>query len=128
MFTRSGEVMVRVQEVGSGERFTQDQLAALQYFHKFSFTHVLRLEKYPIKFDPTNAKTAFYIVPLNKCKFGLLSWSGKTDRGKESYFDRPLISWVLGYVYLGCFDSSFFTVLLLLVVQFNIPLIYILPM
>ncbi|XP_050699667.1 endoribonuclease Dicer-like isoform X6 [Eriocheir sinensis] len=66
VFTRSGEVMVRVQEVGSGERFSQDQLEALQYFHKFSFTHVLRLEKYPIKFDPTNAKTAFYIVPLNK--------------------------------------------------------------
>lgn len=61
--------MVRVQEVGSEERFSQDQLAALQYFHKFSFTHVLRLEKYPIKFDPTNAKTAFYIVPLNKCEY-----------------------------------------------------------
>lgn len=60
---------MRVQEVGSGERFSQDQLEALQYFHKFSFTHVLRLEKYPIKFDPTNAKTAFYIVPLNKCEF-----------------------------------------------------------
>ncbi|KAK8401969.1 hypothetical protein O3P69_001215 [Scylla paramamosain] len=66
VFTRSGEVMVQVEEVGTRENFTQDQLAALQYFHKFSFTHVLRLEKYPIKFDPTNAKTAFYIVPLNK--------------------------------------------------------------
>ncbi|KAK3886818.1 hypothetical protein Pcinc_009043 [Petrolisthes cinctipes] len=66
VFTRSGEVIVQVKEVGGRERFTQDQLKALQYFHKFSFTHVLRLEKYPIKFDPSNARTAFYIVPLNK--------------------------------------------------------------
>ncbi|XP_045623437.1 endoribonuclease Dcr-1 isoform X2 [Procambarus clarkii] len=66
VFTRSGEVVVHVRQVGRRERYTQDQLAALQCFHKFTFTHVLRLEKYPIKFDPTNAKTAFYIVPLNK--------------------------------------------------------------
>ncbi|KAG7161841.1 endoribonuclease Dicer-like 2 [Homarus americanus] len=66
VFTRSGEVIVHVREIGSREHFTQDQLLALQCFHKFTFTHVLRLEKYPIKFDPTNARTAFYIVPLNK--------------------------------------------------------------
>nr|XP_053644192.1 endoribonuclease Dicer-like [Cherax quadricarinatus] len=66
VFTRSGEVVVHVRETGRREQFTQDQLAALQCFHKFTFTHVLRLEKYPIKFDPTNARTAFYIVPLNK--------------------------------------------------------------
>lgn len=69
VFTRSGEVVVHVQEIERKVNVTQDQLSALQYFHKFTFTHVLRLEKYPIKFDPTNARTAFYIVPLNKCKF-----------------------------------------------------------
>nr|ACC62400.2 ribonuclease III [Penaeus monodon] len=66
VFTRSGEVVVHVQEIERKVNVTQDQLSALQYFHKFTFTHVLRLEKYPIKFDPTNARTAFYIVPLNK--------------------------------------------------------------
>ncbi|XP_071514662.1 endoribonuclease Dcr-1 isoform X2 [Panulirus ornatus] len=66
VFTRSGEVVVHVCEIASREHFNQDQLLALQCFHKFTFTHVLRLEKYPIKFDPTNARTAFYIVPLNK--------------------------------------------------------------
>ncbi|XP_066967294.1 endoribonuclease Dcr-1-like [Macrobrachium rosenbergii] len=66
VFTRSGEVVIRIKEIGSNVHMTKDQLMSLQCFHKFTFTHVLRLEKYPIKFDPTNAKTAFYIVPLNK--------------------------------------------------------------
>ena len=68
VFTRSGEVVIRLKEIKSGVSMTEEQLTSLQCFHKFTFTHVLRLEKYPIKFDPNNAKTAFYIVPLNKCE------------------------------------------------------------
>ncbi|KAK7073564.1 hypothetical protein SK128_022965, partial [Halocaridina rubra] len=66
VFTRSGEVVINIKEISSNVCMTLEQLTSLQRFHKFTFSHVLRLEKYPIKFDPTNAKTAFYIVPLNK--------------------------------------------------------------
>ena len=60
--------MVRVVEARDKIKITERQLEALQNFHKFTFTYVLRLEKYPIKFHPTNSKNNFYIAPLNKGK------------------------------------------------------------
>lgn len=69
VFTRSGEVMVSLAEVATSLntpalRLSVQQLDGLNTFHQFTFTHVLRLEKYPIKFDPLRANASFFIVPL----------------------------------------------------------------
>ena len=69
VFTRSGEVMVQLKAVKTSAectslRLTANQLESLNTFHQFTFTNVLRLEKYPIKFDPLKANSSFFIVPL----------------------------------------------------------------
>lgn len=56
--------MVRVKEVQNHIKISVDDLEGLKCFHMFTFTHVLRLEKYPIRFHPPNAKTTFCIAPL----------------------------------------------------------------
>ncbi|MCL4123355.1 UNVERIFIED_CONTAM: hypothetical protein GTU68_054254, partial [Idotea baltica] len=64
VFTRSGEVMVRMKETHERISIPEEKLEDLKVFHMFTFTHVLRLEKYPIKFRPANAKSTFFIAPL----------------------------------------------------------------
>lgn len=69
VFTRSGEVLVTLQQVATSSdrpslKLSMEQLDNLNTFHQFTFTHVLRLEKYPIKFDPLRANASYFVVPL----------------------------------------------------------------
>ncbi|KAF2366634.1 Ribonuclease III domain [Trinorchestia longiramus] len=69
VFTRSGEVLVNLTLVATSLecdalKLTPEQLEQLNMFHQFTFSHVLRLEKYPIKFDPLKANASYFVVPL----------------------------------------------------------------
>ena len=50
IYTRSGEVMVTVNRAASEVSFTHEQLASVYRFHMFTFSSVLRLDKYPMVF------------------------------------------------------------------------------
>uniref|UniRef100_T1J2F6 ribonuclease III n=1 Tax=Strigamia maritima TaxID=126957 RepID=T1J2F6_STRMM len=72
VFTRSGEVTVLLEEINSQLLLTNDQLLRLSFFHNYTFSKVLRLEKYPMKYDPTTAESCYFIVPLNKREQSLI--------------------------------------------------------
>ncbi|CAG0914915.1 unnamed protein product [Notodromas monacha] len=72
IFTRSGEVGVKVHLITDTMRLTEEELAKVSHFHVFTFKEVLRLEKYPMMFEPHCADMGFYVVPL-------ISGSGNID-------------------------------------------------
>ncbi|UYV82849.1 DICER1 [Cordylochernes scorpioides] len=65
LFTRSGEVTVEVQLVQEGLVLTEVQLERLLYFHHYTFSNVLQLEKYPMVWGSTSQECSIYIVPTN---------------------------------------------------------------
>ncbi|KAL1448728.1 hypothetical protein MTO96_028164 [Rhipicephalus appendiculatus] len=69
VFTRSGEVTVELEHVSSDiGPLTSNQVRDLTTFHRYTFTNVLRLEKYPMTFNPEGDACSFLVVPINAMK------------------------------------------------------------
>ncbi|KAG0414212.1 hypothetical protein HPB47_008640 [Ixodes persulcatus] len=84
VFTRSGEVTVRLEHVSSSlGPLTSQQVGDLRNFHHYTFTNVLRLEKYPMTFDPQGNACSFLVVPINHA-------SGSTACGIDWPFVRRI--------------------------------------
>ncbi|XP_022250670.1 endoribonuclease Dicer-like [Limulus polyphemus] len=66
VFTRSGEVLVELECINSDLKFSEEELDNLAFFHNYTFSNVLRLDKYPMVFQPKEADASFYIIPVNK--------------------------------------------------------------
>ena len=64
VFTRSGEVTTSIDLVSEDMAIGESEYTRLKHFHHKVFTHVLRLEKDPMKFDLDNAVTGYIVVPL----------------------------------------------------------------
>ena len=64
IFTRSGEVVISVELVGDKLQPTADQVKNLMRFHKYTFSEVLRLEKYPTVFDPKDSPFTILLAPV----------------------------------------------------------------
>jgi endoribonuclease Dicer len=64
IYTRSGEVVVSVELVQKDMSFSPEQLALLFTFHVFTFSSVLRLEKYPLVYSAEAAQNCVVVVPL----------------------------------------------------------------
>ena len=69
VFTRSGEVTVRLESVRENILLTEEQIEELSIFHKFTFSEVLRLIKYPLQFDPQKANSKHFVVPIDCTEF-----------------------------------------------------------
>lgn len=66
VFTRSGEVTVELEHVSSDlGPLSAKQARDLTTFHRYTFTNVLRLEKYPMTFNPDGDACSFLVVPIN---------------------------------------------------------------
>nr|UFK76043.1 dicer-1-like protein [Haemaphysalis longicornis] len=66
VFTRSGEVTVELEHVSSElGPLSAKQARDLTTFHRYTFTNVLRLEKYPMTFNPEGDACSFLVVPIN---------------------------------------------------------------
>lgn len=63
IFTRCGEVMVSLELCPDPIYLTDEQLKDISTFLNYTFTKVLRLNKYFMIFDPTNAPCTYFIVP-----------------------------------------------------------------
>ena len=72
IYTRSGEVMVSVVRAVETLALTRQQLAAVYKFHMFTFSSVLRLEKYPMVFSPVLSDNSVVVVPIRS---GDIDWS-----------------------------------------------------
>lgn len=64
IFTRSGEVKVSLDLTPDTVCLDHQQLAQINVFLNYTFTNVLRLQKYLMLFDPEAVDNSFFIVPV----------------------------------------------------------------
>nr|AUZ94233.1 dicer-1 [Recilia dorsalis] len=66
IFTRSGEVRVSLELRQEDLHLTEAQLEMIATFLNYTFTSVLRLQKYLMLFDPNASENSYMIVPTKK--------------------------------------------------------------
>lgn len=65
MYTRSGEVTISIELKKSGFTLSLQMLELITRLHQYIFSHILRLEKPALEFKPTEADSAYCVLPLN---------------------------------------------------------------
>ncbi|KAM7156444.1 endoribonuclease Dicer isoform 2-T8 [Molossus nigricans] len=65
VYTRSGEVTISIELKKSGFMLPLQMLELVTRFHQYIFSHILRLEKPALEFKPTDADSAYCVLPLN---------------------------------------------------------------
>lgn len=63
IFTRSGEVNVGLKLCDEGLTLTDEQIGRIREFQNYTFTSVLRLQKYQMHFDPERSLSNYFVVP-----------------------------------------------------------------
>ncbi|KAH8359234.1 hypothetical protein KR093_005296 [Drosophila rubida] len=66
IFTRSGEVKVSLELARERVVLTQQQIECINVFLNYTFTNVLRLQKFLMLFDPDSTENCVFIVPTVK--------------------------------------------------------------
>lgn len=75
LFTRSGEVTIDVELVDEDFNLTTEQIENLRTFHRFTFSKVLRLEKYPVVYDPERSEFTVLLAPVtNESPVTKIDW------------------------------------------------------
>ncbi|XP_046424425.1 endoribonuclease Dcr-1 isoform X2 [Neodiprion fabricii] len=64
IYTRSGEVHVKLELSKETVTLNADQIERVAAFLKYTFTNVLRLQKYLMLFDPNASENSYFIVPV----------------------------------------------------------------
>uniref|UniRef100_A0A8B9Z426 ribonuclease III n=1 Tax=Buteo japonicus TaxID=224669 RepID=A0A8B9Z426_9AVES len=65
VYTRSGEVTISIELKKSGFTLSLQMLELITRLHQYIFSHILRLEKPALEFKPTEADSAYCVLPLN---------------------------------------------------------------
>uniref|UniRef100_A0A8C8EZ19 ribonuclease III n=1 Tax=Oncorhynchus tshawytscha TaxID=74940 RepID=A0A8C8EZ19_ONCTS len=65
VYTRSGEVTISIELQKAGFTLSAIQLDLITRLHQYIFSHILRLEKPALEFKPTQADSAYCVLPLN---------------------------------------------------------------
>ncbi|XP_030371583.1 endoribonuclease Dcr-1 [Scaptodrosophila lebanonensis] len=66
IFTRSGEVRVSLRLANERIVLTSSQIGCINSFLNYTFTNVLRLQKFLMLFDPDSTENCVFIVPTTK--------------------------------------------------------------
>ena len=66
VYTRSGEVIVDVVLVDDQVHLCDEERELVVDFHKYTFSQVLRLEKFPMVFSPGESENSAFCLPLVK--------------------------------------------------------------
>lgn len=69
IFTRSGEVQVKLQLAPARVILSDSQIDKIVAFIHYTFTSVLRLQKYLMMFDPNSSENSYFIVPTKIGKY-----------------------------------------------------------
>ena len=64
VYTRSGEVIVDVVLVDDQVHLSEEERELVVDFHKYTFSQVLRLEKFPMVFSPGESENSAFCLPL----------------------------------------------------------------
>lgn len=76
VYTRSGEVTVTIDLLRSDVHYSDEERSRLSEFHRFVFSNVLRLEKDPMIFSPSQAELGYLIIPLAKAsQESIVDWN-----------------------------------------------------
>lgn len=70
IFTRSGELKVSIQLSQNRIVLTEKQIHSINTFVTYTFSNVLRLQKFLMLFDPESTENCIFIVPIIKTKNG----------------------------------------------------------
>ncbi|XP_017114515.1 endoribonuclease Dcr-1 [Drosophila elegans] len=70
IFTRSGEVKVSLELAKDRVVLTSEQIVCINGFLNYTFTNVLRLQKFLMLFDPDSTENCVFIVPTVKTPAG----------------------------------------------------------
>ncbi|EDW43244.1 endoribonuclease Dcr-1 [Drosophila sechellia] len=70
IFTRSGEVKVSLELAKERVILTSEQIVCINGFLNYTFTNVLRLQKFLMLFDPDSTENCVFIVPTVKSPAG----------------------------------------------------------
>lgn len=68
IYTRSGEVQVELKLSKNTVVLDSIQIERVATFLNYTFTNVLRLQKYLMIFDPNASENSYTVVPVRKCK------------------------------------------------------------
>nr|CAH7717562.1 unnamed protein product [Callosobruchus chinensis] len=71
IFTRSGEVSVGLKLISKEVVLTEDQIQKIREFVNYTFTSVLRLQKYLMLFDPDSSCNNYLIAPTLTTENGI---------------------------------------------------------
>jgi len=69
IYTRSGEVHVQLKLSKKTVILDEIQIEKIDTFLNYTFTNVLRLQKYLMLFDPNASENSYIIVPVKICKY-----------------------------------------------------------
>lgn len=76
VFTRSGEVLISVNLIGGEFSLQESQVKDLRTFHEYTFSKVLRLEKYPTIYQPDESPFTVLLAPvIDKNETTSIDWS-----------------------------------------------------
>ncbi|XP_074599863.1 endoribonuclease Dcr-1 [Brevipalpus obovatus] len=65
VYTRSGEVTVHAHHIQQNLSLSDSQLSKIRDFHFTVFNDVLHLIREPMRYDPDEADTSFFVLPLS---------------------------------------------------------------
>ncbi|KAF2884859.1 hypothetical protein ILUMI_21336 [Ignelater luminosus] len=74
IFTRSGEVSVDLQMCSDSLIMTAEQIDKISEFLNYTFTSVLRLQRYLMLFDPNASENCFLIAPTRDNGTTIVDW------------------------------------------------------
>lgn len=104
MYTRSGEVTISIELKKSGFTLSLQMLELITRLHQYIFSHILRLEKPALEFKPTDADSAYCVLPLNVGKKGPDSKVSTDSSSEKGRLLTVSLSWMLENSLTG--DSS----------------------
>lgn len=74
IYTRDGEIFVETSLIDDDVQLNDEQREQVVSFHKYTFSRVLRLEKYPMIFKPNDANSQVIVVPLSNARNQAIDW------------------------------------------------------
>jgi endoribonuclease Dicer len=80
IYTRSGEVIVDVVMLEDELYLNEEEQDLILRFHNYTFSQVLRLEKFPMVFSPEKSENSVFCLPLSK-----------KEGGSEKCIDWPFL-------------------------------------
>lgn len=103
IFTRSGEVSVDLQLISKNVILNEAQIKKTREFVNYTFTSVLRLQKYLMLFNPEASLNNYLIIPTIKSKYRGLICNSVPDN--HPYLDPYTCYFQIYVIYVNIYGG-----------------------